>query len=127
MSCFILFGAQFTVGANRLLQVVMSTFGPDEWFRAGVVVRDILVDSRAQFGHAGEYTPVRLVLGKVAEEPLNHVQPFRMAVSFLTLGNDFTTERVEQVERRKRGRGVALVVVRMAVARPFHKGKPGCV
>jgi len=63
------------VGADNLLQDVASALGPDEWLGVAVVVGDVGVDGSDQFRHAGEHPAAQAVLGEVAEESLDHVQP----------------------------------------------------
>lgn len=62
-------------GAGDLGKDVVGRCGPNEGLGVAVVMRDVLGDGTLQVGHAGETVALDAVLGDVAKEPLDHVQP----------------------------------------------------
>ena len=47
---------------NDLLQDVARALGPDERLGVDVVMGNVFVDGRHEFGHAGEHAPAQAVL-----------------------------------------------------------------
>jgi class 3 adenylate cyclase len=61
--------------SRDLGQDVGGTSSPDERLRIDVVMGDIQIDGQLQLGHAGEAVAPDALIGDVAEEALDHVQP----------------------------------------------------
>jgi len=62
-------------GTRDFGEDVFRFLGPNECFRVGVVMCNVVADCVFQFGHAPEHAVADAVLGDVAEPTLDHVQP----------------------------------------------------
>lgn len=62
-------------GSRDLGEDVAGAGGPDERFGIDVVMGDIQIDGHLQFRHAGEAVAPDALVGDVAKEALDHVQP----------------------------------------------------
>ncbi len=164
------------IGANDLLENVISLGGPDERFGILIMHSDVLLDSRDQFGHAAEDAArqtvgrdaakvaldhveprsgrrremdvkarmllqprldlgmlVRgvvvadqvqlLVLGRLAVDLAQEVEPFDMAMALRATGNHGAVQRTHR--GKQRGRAVALVVVGHRLRPALLERQPG--
>ena len=67
----------WTRSARDILQKVIRAHArlSSKQIGVGVVMGDVLIDGSHEFGHAFEHPPAKAVLGDVAEEALDPVQP----------------------------------------------------
>lgn len=68
------------LGSRDLGQDVVGAGSPDEALRTGVVMLDIEIDLQFEFRNAGESVASDAAPGDVAEEPLDHDQPWSGAL-----------------------------------------------
>ena len=68
---------QRAASALDLFQDIGGACRPDEGFGILVVTVDVIPDSQEEFLEIAQHSATQLVLGKIAEETLHHVEPRR--------------------------------------------------